>query len=874
MKKLIIFIPIFLFASEMMHPEDPKSRDHNSLGFGVSGDVAISDGIYYVGQTGSSLNNGSIYIYTPNGLNGLDQDEILAPIQNELGFDFGYSVAVDGDWMVVGAPHRAHLNGRAFIYKRSTNNKWTLFQTIDNSLRSEDFGSKVAISNSHILIGDRYVDEERGAVYAFTFETNTNTWVENSIITYNGIGPDGYFGHDLTIESDKAIIGTRNGNTAVYYQFENNIWEEKQVLTPDRYQTKGRFGFSVSINGNKAAIGYPGYDEKGLIEIYNLDGDTWSKIQTIHNPDDMKETFFGNDIAFDGDHLIAGHYNGEKAFLYVNEGQSFTLKHGIESPKSDEGKFGRSLALKEGQMIVGATYGQHAHIYTKNEDENWSAFQSVSSDSRIRSVTGQKVACQNGKAGDYDCNSIDMMAFISPSDLSGGTHTELNDIWGWTDSTTSKEYALVGLRMGTSFVEVTDPENPVVVGFLPTATSNSTWRDMKVYKDHVYIVADNAGNHGVQVFDLTQLRGVTSFSEFEMTYHYTNVGSVHNIALNEATGFAYATGISSAPTSDYRCGGGLHMMDLSDPAMPTFAGCFAHDGTGRSGTGYTHDAQIVIYDGPDKDHKGKEIAFSSNETALSIADVSDKGNPIIISKFDNKQFGYVHQGWLSENHQYFFVNDELNEYRGYDDKQTTVIFDLTDLDEPEVLTIYNSNLKTIDHNNYVVGNLLYQSNYSTGIRVLNIKNVHRPTEAAHFDTYQSGDRVSFVGSWSNYPFFSSGTLLVSSIEEGLYILKATEGGNLSTEDEIVIPDQYELKQNYPNPFNPMTQIQYELPKAGEVTITVYNILGMEVMQIEKGIKSAGVHVISFDGSNLPSGIYFYQLKAGHIVKTRKMSLIK
>jgi len=876
MKKILLFLPVFVFAGVLMHPDDPKSRDHNSLGFGVSGDVAISEGVFFIGQTGSSLNNGSVYIYSPNALNGLDQDEIMAPIQNELGFDFGYALAVDGNWMIVGAPHRAQLNGRAFLYQRSEDGDWRFIQTFEprDGNGSNDYGSKVAISNGHILVGDRYMDEERGAVFTYFYDSQSNKWSNNGVIKYSGMGPDGYFGHDLSIEGDKAIVGTRNGNTAVYYQFENDNWQEKQALTPDRYQSKGRFGFSVSIHGNILAVGYPGYDQKGLITIYHLNGDSWSKKQTLTNPDEVVESYFGSDIALEDNYLVTGHYNGEKAFLYINDGQSFNLKNGIESPVADEGKFGRSLAIKGDQMIIGATYGQKAHIYRKNENDNWSLAHAVSSDNRTRSVTGKKIDCEKGKSGDYDCNSINMMAFVSPSDLSGGTHTELNDIWGWTDSTTSKEYALVGLRMGTSFVDVTDPVNPFVVGFLPTAKWNSTWRDMKVYKDHVYIVADNAGSHGVQVFDLTQLRGDTTFTNYKMTYHYTNLGSAHNIAINEATGFAYATGISSAPTSEYRCDGGLHMMDLSDPALPTFAGCFAHSGTGRSETGYTHDAQIVIYNGPDKDHKGKEIAFSSNETALSIADVTDKSNPIIISKFDNKQFGYVHQGWLTENHQYFFVNDELNEYYGYDEKQTTVIFDLTDLDQPEVLTIYNSNLKTIDHNNYVVGDLLYQSNYSSGLRVLNIKNVHQPIELAFFDTYLSGNRVSFVGSWSNYPYFSSGTLLVSSIEEGLYILKVSEDDNLTTDKENVIPEQYALNQNYPNPFNPSTQIQYELPMAGEIILKVYNMLGMEVAQIDNGFKSAGIHHATFDGSKLPSGIYFYQLRAGHIIKTRKMSLIK
>lgn len=874
MKAIVALIPFFLFASELMHPEDPKSRDLNSLGFGLSGDVAISDGIYFVGQTSSPLNNGSIYIYTLSDSQEMNQREILAPITNELGFDFGYSVAVDGLWLVIGAPHRGNLEGRVFIYRKSAENQWLLFHTVNNGKRSKDFGSKVAISNNHIFIGDRDINDEKGSVFTLSFDSKANMWKENGALFHNGLSPDSFFGHDIALDGDRAIVGSRNGNIAIYYRFENETWQEKQVLTPDRYQSKGRFGFSVALNGDKAAIGYPGYDEKGLIQIYNFSENNWNKIQTILNPDDDKGTYFGNEIALDHDNLLTGNYNGEKAFLYNNDGKSFNLIHGIQSPDTNEGKFGRSLDINDDMIIVGATYGQIAHIYTKDIQGAWGKSHSVSSKDRIFSKSGELVPCVNGKSGDYDCKGIDMMSFISPSDLSGGVNTELNDIWGWTDPTTKKEYAIVGLRIGTSFVDVTDPVNPIVVGMLPTATSNSTWRDIKVYKDHAYIVADNAGNHGVQVFDLKQLRGLSSFNEFKMNYHYTNVGSVHNIAINEETGFAYATGISSADSSDFICGGGLHIIDLSDPGEPSFAGCFAHAGTGRSGSGYTHDAQVVIYDGPDKDYTGKEIAFSSNETALSIADVSDKSNPLIISKFDNMQFGYVHQGWLSKDHRYFFVNDELNEYQGPDKYQTTLIFDLRNLDEPEILTVYRSNLQTIDHNNYVVDNLLYQSNYSTGLRVINIQKIQSPTEVAYFDTYISGDIVDFVGSWSNYPYLKSGTLLVSSIEEGLYVLKATDGGTLTTTQEKNKSYQFILKENYPNPFNPITSIEYELPIAGNVELIVFNTLGKEVAKIDWGYKVAGRHHSIFDGSQLPSGVYFYQLKAGEVVQTRKMSLIK
>ena len=311
----------------------------------------------------------------------------------------------------------------------------------------------------------------------------------------------------------------------------------------------------------------------------------------------------------------------------------------------NEGKFGRTVDIKSGQLIIGATYGEKAYIYDINESGAWLLSNNISSDNRNQSITGQKIPCENGLANNYDCKNLDLMSFLSPSELSNGNNTELNDIWGWTDSTTSKEYALVGLLLGVSFVDVTDPINPFVIGVLPTETVSSLWRDIKVYKDHAFIVADNVYNHGIQIFDLTQLRGVTDFTVFEKTYHYDKVGSVHNLAINEETGFAYAVGVGSASKSEYMCG--AHIIDINDPSNPTYSGCLGDESTGRYNDGYVHDGQFVIYRGPDSDYYGKEIAFTCNETALGIADVTDKSNLKIISKefkswFSSSCFDKIH----------------------------------------------------------------------------------------------------------------------------------------------------------------------------------------------------------------------------------------
>ena len=168
-----------------------------------------------------------------------------------------------------------------------------------------------------------------------------------------------------------------------------------------------------------------------------------------------------------------------------------------------------------------------------------------------------------------------------------------NDVWGWTDPQTGREYAIVGRSNGTAFVDISDPTDPVYLGSLRKTPGSlaSSWRDMKVFDNHVFVVADGAGPHGMQVFDLTRLRDVAGEpAAFLPDALYQRIASVHNIAINERTGIAYALGSGSGGET---CGGGLHMIDINTPTEPTFVGCFRDGTTGRAGTGYVHDAQCI-----------------------------------------------------------------------------------------------------------------------------------------------------------------------------------------------------------------------------------------------------------------------------------------
>ena len=324
---------------------------------------------------------------------------------------------------------------------------------------------------------------------------------------------------------------------------------------------------------------------------------------------------------------------------------------------------------------------------------------------------------------------------------------------------TGVEYALVGRSNGVAFVDMSDPENPVYVGNLPTHAGTNTWRDIKTYQDHAFVVADYAGNHGMQVLDLSVLRQVTSPpATFSNTAHYDGFNRAHNIVINEDTGFAYAVGSDS-------CSGGLHMIDISNPIAPANAGCFSADG-------YTHDAQCVVYNGPDVEHQGREICFAANEDTLTIVDVTEKANPSQISRTGYDGSAYTHQGWLTEDQTLWIHDDELDELN-FGHNTRTYAWDVTDLENPVISATYTSNGSAIDHNQYVKDGYTYQANYRRGLRILSLAGAMEGTmeEVAGFDTYPEGDGASFNGAWSVYPFFESGIVMVSDINRGLFILQ-------------------------------------------------------------------------------------------------------
>lgn len=406
----------------------------------------------------------------------------------------------------------------------------------------------------------------------------------------------------------------------------------------------------------------------------------------------------------------------------------------------------------------------------------------------------QSLECNEttGMAGPYQCRNVDLVS-MAPLPLGGELPGNDNDMWGWTDPRTGTEYAIVGTTGGTTFVDLSDPEFPVTVGVLPTSAvgTNVLWRDIKVDGNYAFIVSEHQG-HGMQVFDLRKLRragpGPNVFTADTVYRGRDDTGqplsNSHNIGINEETDFAYAVGSNTCDALGTTGeNGGLHMIDISEPEDPEFAGCARVQNPPSNN--YVHDVECVIYRGPDSEHRGDEICFGANEDVVTIYDVTDKDNPEVLSQTTYESAAYTHQGWLTADQEFFIFGDELDEGLTPPGENTrTYILQVLDLENPEDVKTHTHETKAIDHNLYIDDGLIYESNYTAGVRILDFTQQSLENgqldEVGFFDTFVAGDPATdpneFAGTWSNYAFFESGIVVATSIEGGtfeLFVLRPT-----------------------------------------------------------------------------------------------------
>ena len=768
--------------------------------FGGGYAVAAHSGEVLIASEGGPIATGAVHIFT-SGADGWTETGRIEPSDGEPGMGFGSWMTVNGDRMLVGA------SAATYVFERM-NGEWMEVASFD----SENPVYSGAISDDRAVLIGTMAYERVPPGPTRLLSRGSEGWVETGTLEPPADASDARFGASAAFVGEMLAVGApfgdgetdeegayERGPGSVYFFSETGTgWTQ----VGDPLSAIGGMRNTAFGAGLATAMGPDGPHLFVSAQAGGTAGGSPSVYEFVHNAEtggwqprfaygaplvfgSMRSGLSGPTVVPVGDEIWIGGLSGGPAgsgqiLRYAateDGGRSFVGILSSENPV-DGAAFGGDIAVEGGVAAItspGRDNGQGVvHILAMNEGgwvEESELFIEVAN---YEAVNGT-VPCEEGSSAAFGCADVDVISFVPVRDLGADRGINVNDVWGWTDPENGDEYALVGLTDQASFVDISNPEAPRYLGRIkiPAGANPSVWRDIKVYENHAFIVSDGAGPHGMQVFDLTRLRDVNEPVDFEPDAHYTEIASAHNIVINEATGFAYTVG---GRQGGITCGGGLHMIDIRDPKNPTFAGCFADEGTGRSGTGTSHDAQCVVYNGPDPDYSGREICLGSNETAISIADVTDKSNPVKIASAEYPNVAYAHQGWLTDDHRYFYLGDELDELAQLNAGNAfpgtrTLIWDLEDLDDPVLVGEYFGETEAIDHNMYTVGDLLYQSNYSNGLRILDISDPENPEEVGYLDTVPYEDGTAMSGSWSNYPYFRSGTILVTSGQQGLFMVR-------------------------------------------------------------------------------------------------------
>lgn len=618
-------------------------------------------------------------------------------------------------------------------------------------------------------------------------------WTPAATVTPDSADRNGDLGTSVAVDDGTLLVGApgRDGGTVVVFRRDgrSGAWTRRTVLRPVDLPANARFGLALSLADDTLWVGAPGAET--VLEFVRTPDGEWREETRLRADTGAGRRGFGGAIARTADELWVGAPLADEGrgavhrFVRSDDGAGWVPDGVLAPERLDPGSFfGAAVDVGPEVAVVGA-HGVRAGegravVYARRDTRDgrgeWRREAWLEADDALPPITGEEVPCADDVAAGFACRDVDLLAFLSLEALGAEPGERVSDIWGWTDPRTEREYALVGRTAGMLVVDVTEPASPGIVGLVPANPSGA--RDIKVYRDHAFFTGDGAGDHGLVVFDLTRIREVEVVAAGMATgvapatlppdTVYREIASAHNLVLDTGSGFAFPVGASGGGNT---CGGGLHMVDVRDPLRPAFAGCYT-DTHGLIWQGRTHDAQCVVYRGPDADYQGREICFASNETALRIVDVTDKEKPVPVSAASHPGRAYIHQGWLTDDQRHFYMNDELDELVGLTPGTRTLVWDVSDLDDPIFVGDHVSREPATDHNLYVKGDRMYQANYHAGLRVLDIGDRTDPVEIGFFDTTPYGaNPPGFAGAWTAYPFFESGTVIVSSMNEGLFILR-------------------------------------------------------------------------------------------------------
>lgn len=322
----------------------------------------------------------------------------------------------------------------------------------------------------------------------------------------------------------------------------------------------------------------------------------------------------------------------------------------------------------------------------------------------------------------------------------------LANICGYT-APNGNEYALLGADQGMIIVDVTNPTNVTQIVQIPMVSS--LWKEIKVYQNYAYVTTEGSGG-ALQIVDLSAIPATSAAS---YNYHtYTGDGAingqlstVHALHIDTTTGYCHLFGSNLF-------NGGVIFLDLNtDPYNPTYAGKY-------DANGYVHDGYV-----------DNDTLYAGHIYAgyFAIVDCSNKANPVVLGT-QTTPTAFTHNTWLSDDRNFLFTTDENSNsfLAAYD------VSDPSNITEVDRTQSWNPNSNSIVHNTHILNNWAVTSWYKDGFVITDVTRPHNMVNVGWYDTY-AGSGNGFEGDWGVFPYFPSGTIVVSNIDEGLFVFSPT-----------------------------------------------------------------------------------------------------
>ncbi|MGQ0830029.1 MAG: choice-of-anchor B family protein [Bacteroidota bacterium] len=430
----------------------------------------------------------------------------------------------------------------------------------------------------------------------------------------------------------------------------------------------------------------------------------------------------------------------------------------------------------------------------------------------------------------YSSNNISLIGhWYNPNQVAESSYgVKYNSVWGWVDPDDNKEYAILGSGSGTHFIDLSDPANPIEKDFVAGRKNKCIWREYKTYQNYLYAVSDDATPNSFQIID--------------MSYLPDSVHVVHDgTSIFERAHTLYIDGNklyggSVTPTSGYHS---MAVYNLANPELPVLLRDLKQD---YPAIDFVHDMFV----------RNDTVYASCGYEGLHIYKFNGSTFSLINSLTSYSDQGYNHSSCLTQNGKTLVFCDEVPDNLG------VKLLDVTDLQNMSVLSTFKSTEGATAHNPYIYGtNHVIIAYYQDGLQIFDISNPVAPVKTGFFDTDTlKGSNNNFPGPayhgcWGAYVDLPSKNILASDMQNGLYVLDASDALNVG------VPQIKNLTSSitvYPNPTNTNISLGINSKYSDAISIEIVDITGRKIISKKENVLP-GSSTITISTEFLASGVY-------------------